>query len=122
MKRLFYTIAILFAWFQMAAQSYTYDNLNRLTCVEYANGVTVTYTYDALGNRLRQVVNAAQAPAIRGDVNGDGVVDVDDLNIVINIMIRKATMERWPAADLDGNGVVDVDDLNHVINIMIRKE
>ena len=59
---------------------------------------------------------------LRGDVNGDGVVDVDDLNIVINIMIRKATLERWPAADLDGTGVVDVDDLNHVINIMIRKE
>ncbi|MBR6285255.1 MAG: hypothetical protein IKR25_13340 [Muribaculaceae bacterium] len=60
--------------------------------------------------------------AIRGDVNGDGVVDVDDLNIVINIMVRKTTMERWPAADLDGNGIVDVDDLNHVINIMVHKE
>ena len=60
--------------------------------------------------------------AIRGDVNGNGVVDVDDLNIVINIMVRKATLDRWPAADLDANGVVDVDDLNHVINIMVKKE
>ena len=62
------------------------------------------------------------SPAVRGDVNGDGVVDVDDLNIVINIMVRKATLERWPAADIDSNGVVDVDDLNHVINIMVHKE
>ena len=62
------------------------------------------------------------ASAARGDMDGSGVVDVDDLNIIINIMVRKATLESWPAADLDGNGVVDVDDLNHVINIMIRKE
>ena len=62
------------------------------------------------------------SPAVRGDVNGDGVVDVDDLNIVINIMVRKAAMADWPAADLDGNGVVDIDDLNRVINIMVHKD
>ena len=62
------------------------------------------------------------SPAVRGDVNGDGVADVDDLNIVINIMVRKAAMADWPAADLDGNGVVDIDDLNRVINIMVHKD
>ena len=62
------------------------------------------------------------SPAVRGDVNGDGVVDVDDLNIVINIMVRKASMTDWPAADVDGSGIVDVDDLNHIINIMVHKE
>ena len=66
-------------------------------------------------------LNGAE-PAVRGDVNGDEVVDVDDMNIVINIMVRKAAMADWPAADLDGNGVVDIDDLNHVINIMVHKE
>ena len=60
--------------------------------------------------------------SVNGDVNGDGVVDVDDLNIVINIMVRKAAMADWPSADIDGNGVVDIDDLNRVINIMVRKE
>ena len=59
--------------------------------------------------------------AITGDVNGDGVVDVDDLNIVINVIIKKSTQEQWPNADVDGNGVVDVDDLNRVINIMVGK-
>ncbi len=57
----------------------------------------------------------------QGDVNGDGVVDVDDLNIVINIMVRKASFADWPSADVDGNGVMDIDDLNHVINIMVGK-
>ena len=31
---------------------YDYDSLNRLTNVTYANGSTISYTYDAAGNRL----------------------------------------------------------------------
>ena len=58
---------------------------------------------------------------VTGDVNGDGMVDVDDLNILINIMLRKASITQWPQADVDNNGVVDVDDLNRIINIMVRK-
>ncbi len=61
------------------------------------------------------------ASAIRGDVNGDGSVDVDDMNIVINIMLGKATLTTWPAADVDGSGGVDVDDMNIIINIMLGK-
>ena len=63
----------------------------------------------------------ATAESVNGDVNGDGVVDVDDLNIVINIMLRKATIDQWPNADVDGSGEVDVEDLNAVINIMVKK-
>lgn len=58
---------------------------------------------------------------VRGDVNGDRVVDVDDLNIIINIIVKKATLAQWPKADIDGSGNVDVDDLNTVINIMVGK-
>ena len=35
--------------------TYTYDNLNRLTKVDYGNGGTITYAYDAAGNRLSLV-------------------------------------------------------------------
>ena len=61
------------------------------------------------------------AGSVRGDVDGNGVVDIDDLNIVINIMVKKATMAQWPKADIDGNGDVDIDDLNIIINIMVKK-
>lgn len=50
-KGTLYTLALLFATLQTFAQTYTYDNLNRLTKVVYGNGVTVTYGYDVLGNR-----------------------------------------------------------------------
>lgn len=38
---------------------YTYDTLGRLSKVTYGNGVVVTYTYDAAGNRTAQVITGA---------------------------------------------------------------
>ncbi len=56
---------------------------------------------------------------ITGDVDGDGNVDVDDVNIVVNIMLGNTSLSDYPVADIDGNGVVDVDDVNAIINIML---
>lgn len=41
---------------------YTYDKLNRLTQVQYDDGATIQYTYDAAGNRLTQQVTAFTPP------------------------------------------------------------
>ncbi len=56
----------------------------------------------------------------RGDVDGNGVVDVDDMNVVINVMLHKA--EATPAADVDADGTVDIDDMNTIINVMLHKQ
>ncbi len=37
----------------LAATTYTYDALGRLTSVTYDNGKTIAYTYDAAGNRTQ---------------------------------------------------------------------
>jgi YD repeat-containing protein len=43
--------------------TYTYDTMDRLATVQYANGTTVVYTYDKMGNRLgMQVTPPTQAP------------------------------------------------------------
>ena len=61
--KILYILALLFAALQTFAQTtYTYDDLNRLTSVTYSNGVTVSYTYDALGNRTSKKVTGASAP------------------------------------------------------------
>ena len=41
-----------------AATTYTYDDLNRLTGVDFGNGTTISYSYDAAGNRLSSTVAA----------------------------------------------------------------
>src|SRR3989338_6470475 len=46
-------LAAVFFCYQASAATitYTYDNLNRLTKVDYGNGTTIDYSYDAAGNR-----------------------------------------------------------------------
>jgi hypothetical protein len=54
-------------------------------------------------------------PALPGDGNGDGVVDVDDLLMVINGWGECPKVDPCPG-DLNASGDVDVDDLLLVIN------
>lgn len=57
-----------------------------------------------------------------GDINGDNLVDVSDVNIVINIMLGKADTDDYPGnADINGDGDIDVADVNLAINLMLGK-
>ena len=57
-----------------------------------------------------------------GDINGDGKVDVSDVNIVINIMLGKVQASQYPGnADVNNDNKVDVSDVNKIINIMLGK-
>ncbi len=57
---------------------------------------------------------------IKGDVDGSGIVDVDDVNALINIILEKSsTIDYAGVADVNGSGLVDVDDVNEVINIIL---
>lgn len=44
--------------------SYGYDNLGRLTNAAYSNGVVITYTYDAAGNRINVSTSGGAALAM----------------------------------------------------------
>lgn len=59
---------------------------------------------------------------LRGDVNADGIVDVDDVNAVINIILGKNLPGDYGGnADLNGDSLVDVDDVNEIINIILKQ-
>ena len=60
--------------------------------------------------------------ALPGDVDGNGTVDVADVNIVINIMLGKDNASNYPNANVDGQGGIDVADVNMVVNIMLGKQ
>ena len=51
----FFLITFWGAKVSAATIIYTYDSLNRLTKVDYGNGGTITYAFDAVGNRLSLV-------------------------------------------------------------------
>ena len=58
-------------------------------------------------------------PSVPGDSNGDGMVDISDVNAVINMMLGKAEMVA--ACDMNNDGKIDISDVNAVINAMLGK-
>ncbi len=58
-----------------------------------------------------------------GDINGDGNVDVNDLNIIINITLENDSADNYPGdANIDGEGSVDVNDINLLINLILSQQ
>lgn len=57
---------------------------------------------------------------VPGDLNGDGVVDIDDVNIMVNVILEQVS-ETEGNADIDGNGTTDVEDLNKLINLILNQ-
>ncbi len=117
-KNLLYTLlAFLFA-LQASAQnkaSYTYDANNQLTQVVYANGTTVKYTYDALGNRLSKKVTTVQqqytitltaSPVEGGKVTGAGTY-YDGTTVTIKATANEGyAFSRWSDGDTNASRTI----------------
>ncbi|MBR6283082.1 MAG: dockerin type I repeat-containing protein [Muribaculaceae bacterium] len=58
-------------------------------------------------------------PISNADVNGDGMVDVEDVNIAISHMLGNDVSTIF-YADVNGDGVVDITDVNIVIGAMLE--
>ena len=54
---------------------------------------------------------------VKGDVNGDGEVNIADVNAVIKVILGGASN---PAADVNNDGEVNIADVNAVINIILN--
>lgn len=75
----------------------------------YVNSEVGTYLYHVNGNR-------------RGDVNGDGLVNVTDVSLTISFILGKKPQEfNVNAADLTGDSIINVSDVSAIINIILGK-
>ena len=55
------------------------------------------------------------------DMNRDGIVDVEDVNIVINVILKvESNVDYITRADINGSGITDVEDLNMLINYILN--
>lgn len=57
-----------------------------------------------------------------GDINGDGAVDISDINLVINAMLGLSQDQSIESlCDVNGDGSVDISDINLLINAMMGR-
>lgn len=69
-------------------------------------------------NLMKIKLGEMQPVGIKGDVNGDGLVDVDDMNAVIDIVLGAG--KSVATADVNGDGTIDISDVNEVIDIILH--
>lgn len=92
--------------------SYQYDDLNRLVMVVYQEGISISYSYDAAGNRTQKIVTN------NVDTDLDGLtddVDPDDDGDGVDDGLDAFPLDPSESADTDNDGLgnnVDQDDDN----------
>jgi len=105
--------------YKKQGQLYTVDNQyaaerNRLLTKYFP------YRSDTVLSQITTLVDIDDAD-VKGDVNGDGTVDVADISAIITVMAgngQSSMINGQSLADVNGDGVVDVADVSAVITIM----
>lgn len=66
------------------------------------------------------VVPALQNPTVKGDVNGDGCVNIMDVTALIDLLLQTdGSVADYDFADINSNGVLDIADLVALIDMIL---
>ena len=136
MKKTIITMLIALVAMVAGAETYNYLKFTK------TNGSTVTYSVEGLkltyDNTNVYVTNAETSATIalaevqdmyfsneaapaykRGDVNGDGEVDINDVTCLIDVVLGNNIEHNAQAADCNtdaGDGNIDINDVTALIN------
>ena len=104
--------------------SETYERLDKPAMKSYVASGSAYYVPDVTPSfsEIYLDILPKQGGGVKGDVDGNGVVDITDANILINVVLGKDSATKYGGrADVDGNGVVDIMDVNISLNIILGK-
>ena len=100
-----------------AQSSYEFDYVNTETCILYVPRGKVNVYKAAEGWKKFLHIEEMRSP---GDMDGNGIVDVGDMNEIINIVLGLSTGGGLgQIADVNNDGIIDVEDVNAIINIVL---
>ena len=112
-------------WHRIASSEEHYKPGNYCAYILKAEGMPLFDTWDGPTMVIHGVEEELGTPALLGDVNGDGTVDVADIAAIIDVMAgvsfnpnANPEADNNHKADVNGDGSVDVADIAMVIDIM----
>ena len=80
------------------------------------SGFPVKYSHKGYGSTITIHYVKGGSVGVPGDVNGDGEVNISDVNAVIDAILSSNTDARY---DVNGDGEVNIGDVNAVIGIIL---
>ena len=95
------------------------EQLDKMRVVAFVHRKGTGVNKEVINTEMLAISDLELIAPVLGDLNDDGNVDVDDLNIILNMML--ANIDKADVADITGDGNIDSDDVNAIINIMLRK-
>ncbi len=105
-------------WTTSNSEVATVDDTGMVTATGEGIAAVIAITTD--GSNLSGSCLVTVADVVVGDINDDGNIDIDDLNILINILLElNNDQEAVAFSDVNDSGNVDVDDLNWLINAIL---
>ena len=135
MSRFKYILSILATVMTLAASGTTYHTLT----FAKTDGSTISFGVDGLiityddfahavitNNVTTATIDLADldcmyfsdgTASVPGDVNGDGEVNIADINAVIDLILKGTTDTH---ADVNGDGEVNIADINAIIDIILN--
>ena len=68
-------------------------------------------------NYIRNILEEHYQQTILGDINGDLIINVQDIILLINLILSG---QENDAADLNSDGIVNVLDIVQIVNIILN--
>ena len=107
-----------------ASMSYTWDMFKN--CTSLVGGQGTAYDVNHVDKEYAHIDGGPDNPGyfsvkpafIRGDVNGNGEVKIDDVTALIDLLLNGGTINN-PAADCNQNGEVRINDVTALIDYLL---
>lgn len=97
------------------------SSIKPVCVVHVPKGTIPLYRSVQLWNDFTNIVDDIDNEIVSGDLDDNGMVDVEDVNAAINIALKLSSVDDYSGdGDMDGNGIIDVEDVNAIINIILK--
>lgn len=101
---------------------HVYDAVADCNVAVYGSQVELPFVSQSVAGLPSAPISLDLQAHVRGDVTGDGRIDIADINRIINMMLGKVPgNEALTLGDVTSDGRIDIADVNAVINLMLGK-
>ncbi|MBQ7690858.1 MAG: leucine-rich repeat protein [Muribaculaceae bacterium] len=99
------------------------DEVCAAATLRVPRGSLAAYQADENWTRFQNIEEIdVEEPGVPGDLTGDGAVDVEDVNAIINLILEKITADQLAGnTDINGDGDTDIADVNEIINMVLMQ-